>query len=151
MMTYENAENEICCLCKTVESKKITFYQPWGSRSCLDRDSRSRHWQRAGLDSLKNDISTNLDNFYAIKSRFLFLSRLSISTFQKPTSRLSRKSRYFKKVSLDAKDVLDLDLDWSRLSRPPELLFTPKCRKFIKALFSCFNLTKPYLTLLKRT
>jgi hypothetical protein len=38
-------------------------------------------------------------------------------TFQKQTSRLSRKSLHFKNVSLDAKDVLDLD--WSRLSRPP--------------------------------
>ncbi len=33
------------------------------SRSCLDRDSRSRHWQRAGLDSREN-----LDTFIKLVS-----------------------------------------------------------------------------------
>ncbi len=33
------------------------------SRSCLDRDSRSRHWQRAGLDSQEN-----LDTFKKLVS-----------------------------------------------------------------------------------
>jgi hypothetical protein len=74
-----------------------------------------KNWSR----QFKNDISTNLNNFYSIKSRFLFLSwsRLSISTFQKLTSRLLRKSWHLQKVSLDARDVLNLDLNWSRLSR----------------------------------
>ncbi len=30
-------------------------------------------------------------------------------------------SRRFSKVSLDTKDILDLDLDWSQLLRPPTL------------------------------
>ncbi len=73
------------------------------------------------LNSLKNDI---FDKVFAIKSWFLSLpqSRLSISTFQKPTSRLSRKSQQFSKVGLDTKDNLDLDLNWSQLSRPPGLV-----------------------------
>ena len=63
-----------------VEALSFEEYRLGGldlSRHGLDRDSRSRHWERAGLDSrdfldsLKNDISTNLDNFYAIKSRFV--------------------------------------------------------------------------------
>ncbi len=33
------------------------------------------------------------------------------------------KKWWFSKVSLDTKDIRDLDLDWSRLSRPPGLLF----------------------------
>jgi hypothetical protein len=65
------------------------------SRSCLDRDSRSRHWQRAGLDSrdfldsLKNRSGQfkkqSLDMAYALKSRFLSRSqpRLLISTLLK--------------------------------------------------------------------
>jgi hypothetical protein len=32
-----------------------------------------------------------------------------------------KKSWHFKKVGLDTKDILNLDLDWSRLSRPPVL------------------------------
>ncbi len=40
---------------------------------------------------------------------------------KKKKSRPSRKSRHQKKVSLDTEDVLGLDLDWSRLSRPPGL------------------------------
>ncbi len=60
---------------------------------------------------------------YALKSRFLSRSRsrLSISTVQKRTSRLSRKSRQFEKWCLDTSRSLDLDLDWSRQSRPPSL------------------------------
>ncbi len=95
-----------------------TLAESRSRQSRFSRQFEKRHLDsRDFLNSLKNDISTNLDNFYAIKSQFLFLSRsrLSISTVQKPTS------RHFKKVSLDAKDVLDLDLDWSRLSRPPWL------------------------------
>ncbi len=58
-------------------------------------------------------------------SRFLFLSRsrLSILTPKKSQSRPSRKSRRFSKVSLDTKDVLDLDLDWSRRRDPQAYFF----------------------------
>jgi hypothetical protein len=41
------------------------------------------------------------------------IETLDLDTF-KSQSRPSRKSRRFSKVSLDTKDVLDLDLDWSR-------------------------------------
>ncbi len=80
--------------------------------------SKSWSWQ------FKNDISTNLDNFYAIKSRFvsifIFVSIESLDLdISKSWSRPSRKSRQVLKTGLDAKDVLDLD--WSRLSRPPTL------------------------------
>ncbi len=69
------------------------------------------------LDSLKNDISTNLDKVFAIKSRFVSIfTFVSILTFQKPTSRLSIKSGQFENGHLDVSRHLDLDC--SRLSRP---------------------------------
>ncbi len=46
---------------------------------------------------------------------------ISISTPKKSQSRPSRKSRRFSKVSLDTKDVLFPDLDWSR--RPKVSIF----------------------------
>jgi hypothetical protein len=36
-----------------------------------------------------------------------------------------KRSQRFSKVGLDTKDILDLDLDWSQLSRPPGLVFIP--------------------------
>jgi hypothetical protein len=45
---------------------------------------------------------------------------ISISTPKKYQSHRSRKSRRFSKVSLD-RDKIKVDLDWSRLSRPPRL------------------------------
>ena len=65
-----------------------------GVSICLDRDSRS--WLKS-LD-FKN-----------------------LNRDKKERSQPSRKSWHCKKVSLDTKDILDLDLDWSRLSRPPGL------------------------------
>ncbi len=101
------------------------------SRSCLDRDSRSRHWQRAGLDS--RDFLDSLKN----RSR---LSRL-VSTVQKTKSRhgLCPKILIFVEISIETLDLdtfkswsrhfqksistsRNLDLDWSRLSRPPTLI-----------------------------
>ncbi len=98
-----------------------TLAESRSRQSRFSRQFEKRHLDsRDFLNSLKNDISTNLDNFYAIKSWFVSIFIfVSISTFQKPTS------RHFKKVSLDAKDVLDLD--WSRLSRPPWLFPIPTC------------------------
>ncbi len=62
----------------------------------------------------------SLDMAYALKSRFMSRSRsrLSISTPKKYQSRRSRKSRQFQKLVSTAKDVLDLDLDWSRRRDP---------------------------------
>ncbi len=136
-------------------------------RSCLNRDSRSRlsistlaesrsrqsrssrqfekrHLNsRDFLDSLKNDISTNLDNFYAIKSRFVSIFIfVSIETLDLDISKTDistvEKILTLQKISLNAKDVLDLDLDWSQLSRPPWLSTTHCCVKTPKSLFCGF-------------
>jgi hypothetical protein len=49
---------------------------------------------------------------------FSIFVEISISTPKKSQSRPSRKSRQVLKTGLDAKDVLDLDLDWSRRRDP---------------------------------
>ena len=68
-------------------------------------------------------VSTNLTKISTRQSLDWKISILKISTEKKKVwSWPSRKSWQFKKVSLDTKDVLDLDLDWSRLSRPPGLI-----------------------------
>jgi hypothetical protein len=101
------------------------FVLTWSrSRLSISTLAESRLDSRDFLDSLKNDILTNLDSFYAIKSQFVSIETLDldISKTASGLSRkfwLSRKSRHFKTVSLDAKDILDLKLNWSRLSRPP--------------------------------
>ncbi len=85
---------------------------------------------------MKNDISTNLDNFYAIKSQFvsifIFVSTetLDLDTGREPVSTVE-KILTLQKVRLDAKDILDLDLDWSRLSRPPCLVKSKKKMSFV--------------------
>ncbi len=110
----------------------------------FDRDSRSRHIKnrhlncRENLDCSKTDISTvekistaqkpSLDSFNHPKNQdfsiFVKISiKISISTVQKPTSRLSRKSWQFEKGHLDVSRHLNLYLDWSQLSRLPGLLF----------------------------
>ncbi len=81
-------------------------------------------------------VSTNLKNLDASQQILTILTRLDnldknldasksrLKREKKSWSQPSRKSRQFKKVSLDTKDILDLDLDWSRLSRPPTLVWT---------------------------
>jgi hypothetical protein len=68
-------------------------------------------------------VSTILTKISTRQSLDWKISILKIST-EKKKKLIStvEKSWQFKKVSLDTKDVLDLDLDWSRLSRPPGLL-----------------------------
>ncbi len=68
-------------------------------------------------------ISTCLDKSRQSRQKS---RRVKVSTekswFKKSRPRKKKSwSRHFKKVCLDTKDVLDLDLDWSRLSRPPTL------------------------------
>ncbi len=87
------------------------------SRLRLDKSQKSRQksWR----------VSTILTKISTRQSLDWKISILKISTEKKKSwSRPSRKSRQFKKVSLDTKDVLDLDLDWSRLSRPPTLVLS---------------------------
>ncbi len=93
------------------------------SRHALDRDSRSRHFKNRHLDTSKPKSRQSRLPYNVEKSRFLSRSqsRLSISTFQKPTSQLSRKSGQFEKGHLDMSRHLDLDLNCSRLLRPPGL------------------------------
>jgi hypothetical protein len=72
------------------------------------------------LENLENldSLDENLD---AAKSRLKSLDFKNIDN-KKSWSRHDGHSRRFSKASLDTKDVLDLDLDWSRLSRPPCLI-----------------------------
>jgi hypothetical protein len=101
----------------------------------------------------KNDISTNLDNFYAIKSQFIsifiFVSIESLNLdISKSWSRPSRKSRQVLKTGLDTKDVLDLD--WSRLSRPPTLTFSRLVctyRRCLRPIFYFIYLSINYFVL----
>ncbi len=67
-------------------------------------------------------ISTRLDkNLDASKSQLKSLDFKNLDREKKSWSRHDGHSRRFSKVSLDTMDVLDLDLDWSRTSRPPGL------------------------------
>ena len=79
-------------------------YLGLGVLICLDRDSRSRHWQRAGLNS--RDFLDSLKN----RSR---LSRL-VSTVQKTKSRhgLCPKISVFVNISIENLD-LDTFKSWS--------------------------------------
>jgi hypothetical protein len=72
-------------------------------------------------------FSINLDSLdKSRQSRFVSTISINISTKinldreKKNWSRHDGYSRRFSKVSLDTKD--DLNLDWSRLSRPPRLI-----------------------------
>ncbi len=68
------------------------------------------------------------------------VSILKISTEKKNIRfRLSRKSWHLKKVGLDTKDNLDLDLDWSRLLRAPGLNF---CLFFLLKFLQYLYFTK---------
>ncbi len=78
------------------------------SKSKSRRSRFSRQLKKVGLngqdflDTLKNDISTNLDKAYALKSRHVLIfkisrSRLSISTFPKACLDMQRKSPHFDK------------------------------------------------------
>ena len=68
--------------------------------------------------STQPSLDENLD---AAKSRLKSLDFENLDQEKKIWSRVSRKSLHFKKVGLDTKDSLDLNLDWSRLLRPPGL------------------------------
>jgi hypothetical protein len=99
------------------------------SKKSQSRQSRfSRQVLKTGLDC-RDKVSTvetksrqSLDWSRRPKvSIFVEISiEISISTPKKSQSRPSRKSRQVLKTGLDAMDVLDLDLDWSRLSRDPQ-------------------------------
>jgi hypothetical protein len=91
------------------------------SRRDLDRD--------LDLDVKKKSVSTveifstSFKNWSRRPKVLIFVEisiEISISTPKKSQSRPSRKSRQVLKTGLDAMDVLDLD--WSRLSRPPSLI-----------------------------
>ena len=117
------------------------------SRHALDRESRSLQFEKGHLDSqdfldsLKNNILT-VKIFLTVwkmtswqistksmlqsldLSKFFSLSRLRllILTFQKLTTWLSRKSWQFENGHLNMLRHLNLDLDCSRLLRPPSLV-----------------------------
>jgi hypothetical protein len=67
-------------------------------------------------------ISTILIKILTQPNFYAKVSILKISTEKKKiVSWHEGHSRQFSKSGLDTKDNLDLDLDWSRLSRPPGL------------------------------
>jgi hypothetical protein len=87
---------------------------------CLDMLSS----ETLDLDISKTDFSTvqksSLDSLDHPKNPDFSIS-VAISTVQKQTSRLSRKSRQFEKGHLNVSRHLDLDLNCSQLLRPPGL------------------------------
>jgi hypothetical protein len=74
------------------------------SKSWSRPSRKSWRFSKVSLDD-RDKVSIGLDDFYAIKSRFV-----SIFIFVS----IETRSRRQKKVSLDAKDVLDLDLSRRR-------------------------------------
>ncbi len=93
---------------KNVEiSRQISLRldKSWKSSLRLNNlDTSRQSWQK----SRRVQVSTEKVSILKISSKK-----------KKMRSRLSRKSQHLKKVSLDVKDVLDLDRSW--LSRPPGL------------------------------
>jgi hypothetical protein len=84
-------------------------------KSLKNLEKSQKSWQSLFVSTISINISTKINLDWKI-------SIWKISTEKKKSwSRLWRKSWHFKKVSLDTKDILDLDLDWSWLSRPPGL------------------------------
>ncbi len=108
-------------------------------------DSKGLDCVSTNLDNLDTSwqistISTHLDNLDNLdknldksKSRLKSLDFKNLDQEKKIWSGLSQKSQHFKKVVLDTKDNLDLNLDWSWLLRPPGLIITNtrlgKCNK----------------------
>jgi hypothetical protein len=76
----------------------------WSQQSRFSRQFEKQHLDsRDFLVSLKNDISTNLDNFYAIKSRFvLIFIFVSIETLDRDS-----RSRHWQRAGLDSRENLD--------------------------------------------
>jgi hypothetical protein len=102
-------------LISTVE-KILTGFKNW-SRPLR----KSRKVLKTGLDKSRLFLCYKVSiclNFFFVSIETLDLD------ISKSWSWPSRKSWQVLKTGLDAKDVLDLDLDWSRLSRPPTLLKT---------------------------
>ncbi len=95
--------------------------------SCWDFSIRrdfSSFSDSKGLDNVEISqqiltISTRLDNLD--KNLDASKSWVKSLNFKNLDREKKNWSWHFKKVSLDTKDVLDLDLDWSRLLRPPGL------------------------------
>jgi hypothetical protein len=79
--------------------------------------------QISTISTRLNNLDKNLDASKSwLKSLDWKVSILKISTEKKKSwSRHDGHSWRFSKVSLDVKGVLDLNLDWSRLLRPPGL------------------------------
>jgi hypothetical protein len=109
------------------------------SQHGLDRDSWSRRFSKVDLDMM--DILNGFQKLvltwrtfsivqktksrHGLCPKISFFVEISIETLDLDTfkswSQHDGHSWRFSKVSLDMKDVLDLDLDWSRLLRPPTL------------------------------
>jgi hypothetical protein len=112
-----------------VLSLYLTFWKAkslgLGVSICLDMVSI----ETFGLDSSKNDISTvgkvltvqKMTSQHGLCLKISIINIVSISTFQKPMSRPSRKSLKFEKQRFNMLRHLDLGLDCSRLSWPPGL------------------------------
>ncbi len=110
------------------------------SRHGLNRDSRSRRFSKVDLgmmdilDGFQKLVSTwktfstvqKTKSWQGLSSKISIFFEISMETLDLDTfkswSRHDGHSRRFSKVSLDMKDILNLDLNWSRLSRPPGLL-----------------------------
>jgi hypothetical protein len=97
-------------------------------RRGLDRDSWSQQLQKASLKSREN-----LNTFKEIVSTVEKSWRISMSLDNLNAAKSQLKSLDFKNLNQDWKSWnLDLDLHWSRLSRPPSLTVTIDNRKNVE-------------------
>jgi len=97
------------------KSRKVSTNLEKSQQISKSLDKSQKSWQSRFVLTISINNSTKINLDWKI-------SILKILTEKKKSwSRRDRKSRHLKNVSLNTKDVLDLDLDWSRLSRPPRL------------------------------
>ncbi len=79
-------------------------------------------WQISTVSWQSQHVSTNLDkHLNASKSRLKSLDFKNLDREKKKLISTVKKISTLKKVGLDTKDVLNLDLNCSQLSRPPGL------------------------------
>ncbi len=106
----------ICLDMVSIETLDLDISKSWSRPS-----RKSRQVLKTGLDRRENLTvqKPSLDSLDYSKNRdFSIFVEILISTPKKSQSRLSRKSWQVLKTGLDAKDVLDLDLDWSQRGDP---------------------------------
>ena len=107
---------------------------PDWSRRGLDRDSWSQQLQKVSLKSRENlntfkEIVSTVEKSWRIS---MSLDNLNAAKSQLKSLDLKNLNQDWKKACLDESRNLYLDLNWSRLSRPPSLTVTIDNRKNVE-------------------